>query len=296
MISKQAQDFWNLLKTYPKQIEMPLAQAREADLLAEDFTSEPAGVDFSPAPDVDGLWAEVPGATSTILYFFGGGFVLGSPATRRKTAGHLAVAANARVLVPNYRLAPEHPFPAAVEDAVRAYQWLLGNGGDLSKTIVAGDSAGGGLAVSTALALRDRGLPMCASVVALSPWADLTCSGESMTVRAEADIECTRAGLLEMAGWYMNGADPRQPLASSVFADVTGLPPLLCVVGGDETLLDDSIRLVRNAAVAGVDATLSITAGMQHVFPIWAGAFPEADAAISLIGQWITNRIRRRAT
>src|SRR5437868_1068885 len=209
------------------------------------------------------------------------------PTPRRKTSGHLALAAKARVLVPNYRLAPEHPFPAAIDDAVHAYQWLLDHGSEPSKTILAGDSAGGGLAVSTATALRDRHLPMCAGIVAISPWADLTCSGESMTSRAAADIECTRAGLLEMVGCYMNGADPSQPLASPVFADLAGLPPLLCVVGGDEILLDDSIRLVRNAGTAGIDATLFIAAGMQHIFPIWAGAFPEADAAIALIGNWV---------
>jgi epsilon-lactone hydrolase len=287
MISKQAQDFWTLLKTYPKQIEMPLSQAREADTHAEDFTSEPSGVNFNSAREVDGLWAEVPGADRTILYFFGGGFVLGSPETRRKTAGHLALAAKARVLVPNYRLAPEYPFPAAIDDAVHAYHWLLDHGGEPLQTVVAGDSAGGGLAVSTAIALRDRHLPICAGIVALSPWADLTCSGESMTSRASADIECTRAGLLEMAGQYLDGADAAQPLASPVFADLTGLPTLLCVVGGDEMLLDDSIRLVRNAGTAGVDATLFVAAGMQHVFPIWAGAFPEADAAIALIGNWV---------
>jgi acetyl esterase/lipase len=152
---------------------------------------------------------------------------------------------------------------------------------------LAGDSAGGGLAVSTAIALRDRHLPMCAGIVALSPWADLTCSGESITSRSAADIECTRAGLLEMTGWYMNGADPSQPLASPVFANLAGLPPLLCVVGGDEILLDDSIGLVRNAGTAGIDATLFIASGMQHIFPIWAGSFPEADAAIALVGKWV---------
>ena len=230
MISKQAQEFWALLKTYPKQIAMPLAQAREADTRSEEFTSEPVGVNFMPASEVDGLWAEVLGADRTILYFFRRGFVLGSPDTRRKTAGHLALVAKARVFVPNYRLAPEHPFPAAIDDAVHAYQWLLDHGGEPSKTVLAGDSAGGGLAVSTAIALRDRHLPMCAGIVAISPWTDLTCSGESITSRAPVDIECTRAGLLEMAGWYMNGADPSQPLASPVFADLAGLPPLLCVV------------------------------------------------------------------
>ena len=134
---------------------MPLPQARETDTRSEDFTSEPVGVNFMPAPEVDGLWAEIPGGDRTILYFFGGGFVLGSPDTRRKTAGHLALAAKARVLVPNYRLAPEHPFPAAIDDAVYAYQWLLDHGSDPSKTVLAGDSAGAGLAVSTAIALRD---------------------------------------------------------------------------------------------------------------------------------------------
>jgi monoterpene epsilon-lactone hydrolase len=293
VISKQAQEFWVLLKSYPKQIDMPLAQAREADIHAEDFTSEPVGVTFSPAADVDGLWAEVPGASSVILYFFGGGYVLGTPATRRKTAGHLALAANAHVLVPNYRLAPEHPFPAAVEDAVRAYQRLLDQGGKPSKIVLAGDSAGGGLAVATGIALRDRHLPMCAGVVALSPWADLTCSGETMTTRAAVDIECTLESLLEMAGQYLHGADPAQPLASPALADLTGLPPLLCVVGGDEALLDDSVRLVRNAGIAGIDATLFVAAGMQHVFPVWAGAFPEADAAIALIGDWVRKRTCR---
>ena len=287
-----------MLKTYPKQIEMPLAQARDADNHAEDFTTEPAAVTYSPAPEAGGFWAVPPQAEPgrAILYLFGGGFVLGSPATRRKTAGHIALAAKARVLVPNYRLAPDYPFPAALDDAVLSYQWLLTQGADRSKTIVAGDSAGGGLAVSTVVAVRDRNLPMPAGIVALSPWSDLTCSGESMTSRAEADIECTRAGLLQMAGWYLGDGDPRDPLASPLFADLTGLPPLLCLVGGDETLLDDTLRLVRNAAVAGLDATAVVVAGMQHVFPIWAGAFPEADAAIALIGDWIRTRTESDAS
>jgi acetyl esterase/lipase len=152
VISKRAEAFWALLKSFPKQIEMSLAKARESDLLAEHFTSEPSGVTYPPAPEVDGFWATMEGERSgrTILYFFGGGYMVGTPATRRKTAGHLALAAGAQVLVPNYRLAPEHPFPAAVEDAVRAYQWLLDHGGEPSKIFLTGDSAGGGLAVATA--------------------------------------------------------------------------------------------------------------------------------------------------
>lgn len=169
-MSKQAQDSWRLLKSFPKQIDMSLDQARAADMHAEDFTAEPTGVTFAPTAEVHGLWAEPPeNSERTILYLCGGGYVLGSSATRRKTAGHLALAARARVLVPHYRLTPEDPFPAALDDAVQAYQWLLTHGAEPARTVVAGDSSGGGLAVSTLLAGRARDPPMCAGVVALSP-------------------------------------------------------------------------------------------------------------------------------
>ena len=276
---------------------MSLGERREAGEHAEDATAEPAGATSWPATELRGLWTgpagsqSEAGAGAAMLYLYGGGYMLGSPASRRKTAGHLAVAAGVRVLVPTYRLAPEHPFPAAVEDAVQAYRWLLEQGVAPSRLVVAGDSAGGGLALATLLAARDRGLPMPAGVVALSPWVDLTCGGDSMDDRPQADLECARAGLLEMAAWYLAGADPRDPLASPVFADLSRLPPILCLAGGDEVLLDDSIRLVRAAGIAGTDATLVIAAGMQHVYPIWAGAFPEADAAIALIGEWVRARM-----
>lgn len=293
MMSDQARRFWKLLQTFPKQIALPIPEARASDLRAEDLTSEPADVTFTPVPELDGFWAETPNAKRgrTILYFFGGAFTAGSPATRRKTAGHLAFAAGARVLVPDYRLAPEHPFPAAVDDAVGAYRWLLDRGVQPSQLIMAGDSAGGGLAFSAILAARQQGVPPCAGMVALSPWVDLTCSGESMTSRAAVDILCTREALLELAGCYLAGADPRQPLASPLFADLTGLPPVLCLVGSDEVLLDDTLRLVRQAGVAGVEMTVSIVPGMQHVFPIWSGVFPEADSAIAQIGAWIRKRL-----
>lgn len=241
---------------------------------------------------MNGLWADPPAARPgpAILYFYGGGYVLGSPASRRKTAGHLALAAQARALVPAYRLAPEHPFPAAVEDAVAAFRWLLAEGADAARVVLAGDSAGGGLALAAALALRDRGLARPAGVVTISMWGDMTCSGETMESRAVEDICCSRDGLMELAGLYLAGGDPRQPLASPVFADYAGLPPILCIVGGEERLTDDSVRAVRAAGQAGVDATLFVAAEMQHVFPIWAGAFPEADAAIRLIGDWIRAR------
>jgi acetyl esterase/lipase len=293
VVSNQALQFWEALRNAPKQVELPIDRRRQAGEHAEDGTSEPIGVVFGTAAEVGGIWVEpAAGAADTIvLYLFGGGYMLGSPSSRRKTGGHIATAAHAKVLISNYRLAPEHPFPAAVDDAVRAYRWLIERGTAPEKIIVAGDSAGGGLALAALLAARDDGSPMPAGAVLLSPWGDLTCSGESMQSRAAVDLECTRASLLEMADWYMTGRDPRQSLASPVLADLTGLPPILCIVGGDETLLDDSVRLARNAGMVGVDATLHIAAGMQHVFPIWAGAFPEADAAIDLIGDWIGKRV-----
>ena len=156
-----------------------------------------------------------------------------------------------------------------------------------ARSTIAGDSAGGGLAVATALALRDRALPAPAGVVALSPWTDLSCGGETMATRAAADLCCTQAGLAEMGRWYAGAADLRTPLVSPNFADLSRLPPLLCLAGGDEVLLDDAVRLVKDAGMSGTNATLFIGAGMQHVWPIWAGLLPEADAAMALIGGWV---------
>ncbi len=291
--SDAALRFWAAVQAAPKQIDLPLPARRMAGEHAEDATAEPAGVRYDPVADSKSFFA-VPAGTEpdkTMLYLFGGGYVLGSPASRRKTAGHLALACNAAVLVADYRLAPEHPYPAALNDGFAAYLGLLANGADPSRTIIAGDSAGGGLAVALGLALRDRSHPPPAGIVAVSPWADLTCSGASMTDNAGRDIECSREGLLQMAGWYLNGAGPAQPLASPVFGSFADMPPLLCLVGSDEVLLDDSLRLARAMAVAGRSATVRVTAGMQHVFPIWAGAFPEANRAIENVGAWVDDQI-----
>jgi epsilon-lactone hydrolase len=292
MPSREALAFWDAMRAAPKQVDLALPARRAAGERAEAATAELMGVTYRPAPEVSGLWA-IPEAArpgAAMLYLFGGGYVLGSAPSRRKTAGHLAKAARATVLVPGYRLAPEHPFPAAIEDAVAAYRFLLDGGRRSDAIAIAGDSSGGGLAVACGLAVRDRGLAAPAGVAAISPWADLTCSGASMAGNAGRDIECTRASLLEMAGQYLAGHVPRDPLASPVFGDFAGAEPLLCVVGSEEVLLDDSVRLVRAAGLARNDATLHVAAGMQHVFPIWAGAFPEADREIALIGEWVLRR------
>lgn len=291
-ISSKAAAFWDAVRTAPKQIDLPLTQRREAGEHAEDPTSTPPNIRTMIAPDALGLWVEptdVP-ITCDMLYLFGGGYVLGSPASRQKTAGHLARACGARVLVANYRLAPEHPFPAAIDDVMIAYRALAG-GPAARPLFVVGDSAGGGLAVVLGLAIRDAGLRIPAGIIALSPWADLTCSGSTMQTRAQRDIECSRAGLMEMAGLYLGGADPETPYASPVFGDFRDIPPLLCLVGSEEILLDDTMRLVHAAADAGGSATAIIAAGMQHVYPIWAGVFPEADHAIRSIGVWVREAV-----
>jgi len=161
------------------------------------------------------------------------------------------------------------------------------------RVVIAGDSSAGGLTVAAMLKLREDGEPLPAGGVPISPWVDLACTGETLETNAAADLTATKASLLRMAGQYLDGADPRNPLASPLYADLSGLPPLLVVVGGAEALLDDSVRLARSAGIAGVDVTLYIAAEMQHIFPIYCGAIPEADAAVAMIGVWMRSRTSR---
>jgi monoterpene epsilon-lactone hydrolase len=241
---------------------------------------------------VGGLWATPQNwdGESAIVYLYGGGYVISSPHSRRKLAGHLTNASRARALIPRYHLAPERPFPSAVEDAAANYRWLLSKGYRPERVVIAGDSSAGGLAVATMLKLRGDGTSLPAGGVPISPWVDLACTGETLETNAAADLTATKASLMRMASQYLDGANPRTPLASPLYADLSGLPPLLIVVGGDEALLDDSVRLARAAGMAGVDTTLYIGAGMQHIFPIYCGVMPEADAAVTMIGAWIRDR------
>ena len=295
-ISHQAAQLQDLLKNAPKQIDLPLPQKREAGEHAEDLSAEPEGVAYGNAPEVGGLWAKPAGAqdAAAIMYLFGGGYTISSPHSRRKFAGHLARAAGIRALVPDYALAPEHPFPGAIESTLSAYRFLLAQGFDPGRIVLSGDLSGGGLAAATLLALKRAGLPLPAGAVPISPWADLDCTGGTLETLSSVDLTVTKDGLERMAAGYLGGTDPREPLASPIYGDFSGLPPLLVIVGGHEGLLDDAINLARQAAVGGVDVTLRIWAGMQHVFPIYAGYLPEADAAIALIGSWIRARIGPR--
>lgn len=286
---------WAACRSAQPQDELSLSERRAAAERAENLTSEPDGVEYRDTEGFEGLMVQPRDVVGdgAVLYLFGGGYVLGSPASRRKTAGHVALATGLRVFVPAYRIGPEHPFPAALDDALRAYRRMLGLGIRGDRSIVMGDSAGGGLASALLLTLRDAGDPLPAGCVALSPWVDLECLGDSMESRREVDVMFTRKGLLQMADWYLDGHDPRDPLVSPVHGRFEGLPPLLVLAGGDEILLDDAWRLARRYATSGADATVFIGAGMQHVWPIWVGALPEADAAMSRIGDWVRGRTGR---
>ncbi|MFZ3555348.1 MULTISPECIES: alpha/beta hydrolase [unclassified Streptomyces] len=231
----------------------------------------------------------------TILYFHGGSYVAGSPETAMSLTGNLVSRTGFRAFSLDYRLAPEYPFPAAIEDGVSAYRALLDSGEDPSAIAFAGDSAGGGLTVTTCLAARDEGLPMPAAIVAFSPGLDMTRTGESMDTKAGIDPFLTREGLEHTGAMYLAGQDPHQPMLSpATLADPTGFPPMLLQSGTNEILLDDSTRMATRAREAGVDVILDITADVPHVFQAFAGVLDEADEALDRAALFLGQRIRTR--
>jgi monoterpene epsilon-lactone hydrolase len=228
-----------------------------------------------------------------LLYFHGGAYCLGSWATHRGLITHLAVSADATVYAPNYRLAPEHPHPAALEDGVRAYRWLLDRGIEATRIALAGDSAGGGLALATAIAIRDQGLPHPASIVLLSPWLDLRGDTPSMTANVKLDPMIRPSWSRQCASLYLDGRDPNDPACSPLFARHEDLPPILIHVGTDELIIDDSTRLAERCREAGVDVTLRIFDRMWHEFQIHAGVMKESDEAVDEIGEFLKERFAR---
>lgn len=230
-----------------------------------------------------------------LLYLHGGGYVVGSPDTFAGLTGELARRAGLRTVSLDYRLAPEHPFPAAVEDGLAAYRALLDSGTDPAALVLAGDSAGAGLAVATLLAAREAGLPQPAAAVLFSPFADLTLSGESMRTKEDADPIFTAADILAYADLYLGAADRSHPLASPALADLTGLPPLLVQVGSHEVLLDDAVRLAARAAAADVAVTLDVHPGLTHVFQHQYDALPAAAAALTAAARFLTTHLRAPA-
>jgi acetyl esterase/lipase len=249
------------------------------------------------AGGVDGEWiaGHDTQEEKAILYFHGGGFRLGSVASHRELIARVADASGCRVLAINYRLAPEHRFPAPLEDAMTAYRWMLGQGLGAENIAFAGDSAGGNLAAAAMLALRDTGVPLPAAGILMSPWTDLVATGASYVDRAEADPIHQRPMILALAKNYLGvEGDPYNPLASPLYADLKGLPPLLIQVGDRETVLDDSTMFADKARAAGIEVELQVWDGMIHVFQMFA-VLAEAGRAIDSIAGFIRKHLQMDA-
>jgi len=291
MPSPEAQQMAAMFRAAPPPLESPSVEQLRANMDAMAALGGPEpGTALEPveAGGVPAEWIIAPGASRdrAILYLHGGGYAIGSIATHRGVVSRLSAASGAAGLALDYRLAPEHPFPAAVEDALAAYRWLLAQGIAPGRIAIAGDSAGGGLTVAALVALRDAGDPLPACAVTFSPWADLALEGASMDARDALDPMVHRPGLQQMADWYLAGQDPRHPLASPIHADLAGLPPLLVQVGTAETLYDDAVRLAVRAIEAGTAVTFEPWADLFHVFQLFA-MLPEAQEAVRAAGAFI---------
>jgi acetyl esterase/lipase len=256
--------------------------------VAKSVSCEPVSAGGIPAEWI--VPAEAP-KRKVILYLHGGGYCIGSINTHRGMVSHIARVAETRALLIDYRLAPENPFPAALEDSTAAYKWLLSQGIVAGDIIIAGDSAGGGLTISTLVSLKEKGIPSPAAAVLISPWVDMAITGDSIISKADIDPMVTKEGLIEMAEAYMGDTDPRTPLASPLFADLEGLPPMLIHVGTAEILLDDAIRMFDHARKAGVEVTLNKAEDMCHVWHFFTIMLPEALEAIEEVARFMRKHL-----
>lgn len=231
-----------------------------------------------------------------ILFLHGGGYVAGSPDVYMHLLWRIAAAAEAQIVAARYRLAPEHPFPAALDDAIAAWRGLLETGAEPGRSAVMGDSAGGGLALALALRARDEGVCLPAAIVVMSPWTDLAITGASIRRNARADPMLDADAVPRIASCYLAGADPRHPYASPLYGDLSGLPPVLVQVGSDEILFDDSMRMAARLCDAGVAARLEIWPRMPHVFQSFCPILPEARRALRRIGAFVREHVSAGAT
>jgi len=260
------------------------AMEKVSERVARDVKCEAVSAGGVPAE-----WIVPPEAAEdrVILYLHGGGYVMGSINTHRAMIARIARASHAKALALDYRMAPEYPFPAAVDDACAAYRWLIAEEYKPGRIVIAGDSAGGGLTLATLLALRDSGAPLPAAAVPISPWTDLEGTGASVETRAAADPMVDKEGLVRMGKMYIGDRDPKNPLASPLYADYKGLPPMLIQVGDAEILLDDATRVAERARAAGVKVELEAWPEMFHVWHVFAKILPEGQQAIDRIGEYV---------
>ena len=295
MVSKESavvRDWWTAqAKATQDNQDASISEIRDRNEHWGDMTAEPGGVDYLEV-EVAGfpaLWA-VPGDSvrdRVILALHGGGFVGSSVYTHRKMYAHLAKATGARALITDYRKFPEHRHPAPLEDATTAYRWLLDQGVEPGHIAVAGDSAGGGLAVTTMLNARELGLPLAAALMLMSAWVDMTVSSDTWESNRDKDPFFKQEVVEALAANFLGGTDVKDPLASPLWADLRGLPPVLLQAGGDETLAGDSTRFADAALLSGVDARVEIFPEQLHVFQMAAGRAPEADEAIRKLAAWV---------
>src|SRR3989304_3368710 len=265
------------MKNYARAIKL------SADVMREPAETFPVSAEWITTPEIN--------QDRVLLYLPGGAYFLPYDNPHRDLIARLGRGAQMRALVIDYRLAPEHPYPAALEDVTRGYQWLLKQGYSPTNIAIAGDSSGGGLALATLLRLRDADTPFPAAVVCISPWTDLTGSGASMKSKTKADFINHPGYMKTTAKFYAGDHDLKIPYISPLYADLTGLPPLLIQVGTREVLLDDSIRLAEQARNAGVDVALEVWKGMFHIFQLGAGFVPEARKAVENIATFLRQHV-----
>lgn len=251
-----------------------------------DIKSKPADLGEVGGSGSEWVWTDDGASDAVFIYFHGGGYVCGEPWMWRQFNGSLARVTGMRGLGFDYRLAPEHPFPTAVNDSVDAYQWLLDQGHDPAKIVLVGDSAGGALVLSVLMELRDRGIPFPAGGVPMSPWTDLELLGESMKPET-GDPLTTEDSARSMAELYLAGQDPKSPLGSAIHADLSGLPPVHIEAGERDVLYSDSTRIVERLENAGVDVRFHSIPGAIHSFPALAGSTPEARAALQRMAEFM---------
>lgn len=300
MASSESEVLADLYRDWGKRMaadpEMPIDEFRAMFEEWATITAEPADVAYEDTA-IDGipaLWVRPASHRPDVLLicFHGGGYVTGSIASHRKMFGHFAVAAKAPALIVEYRRAPESPYPAAVEDALTAYRWALGSGLKAKNIAFIGDSAGGGLAVASALAARRDGLPVPGAIFVMSPWLDLEAKGQSYDTNSAVDLIVSRPVIQNIVPMFLGATGSvEDPIANPILADPAGLPPILIQVGAYESFVDDSRHFTALAKQAGVEVELDVVPEMQHVFHFLGGVAPEADAAIARAGAWLEAKL-----